>query len=66
MLVNIRRKKDAPRVTSFTMGDLPSLSFLDGQDEFEVHIQYVPLLEQYFEIFYKPRTKEPKIVVGDK
>jgi hypothetical protein len=48
--LTVKRKQGAPRITRFSVADWPSLEFAEKDDTFEVPIEYIELLGDYFEV----------------
>lgn len=61
MLIKVRRKTDAVKITSFSHGSLPSVQFDPAVDEFEIPLEFLPELSDYFEPYF-PKTAQEKVV----
>ena len=60
MVIKVKRKAGAIRINRISIADHPSIEFADSEDVFEIPIQYLVELSEYFEPYFPVGTQEKK------
>ena len=61
MLIKVKRRENAPKITSFSAGDFKSLQFSADTDEFEIPIIFLESLKDFFEPFFPTGQQERQV-----